>query len=506
MIERTVGCRAACFALCAALFGLGMPGEAHAGDPDELVKIAPRPPGSKVVALASMNGGNGLVYSRDGGETFSALCTRIATAVVETSRGPDPVFMPSFETLIVTHDERVLVGSFHGLWIDDGHGCGWELLPEMRSYVSVLVHDPLDPKIIYGATATGGGADNGIFRFNEDGSFDVVGATDTYPIYSLKVVELPGGGRRFYKLFVTEQVLFDIDAGVPVELTDAEIPPQGTRSIPSYSVAYSDDGAETWIEHVIGPDEGAGSLRIEAVDPTNPDRLVMSLRRFGGGGTPDILLVSDDRGATRREWHSVLAVSAVTFAPDGQLWIGDSGEGSVDRSRGLWHAASTDSAPELVTDAYKTNCAEWRDGKLEVCSLDRYGVADLTSGELTPSFSAGTLATAHVCEDKDVVATCQQSFCTGRCKHWPDAPFCVEQYQATLESCGRPAETAPADASVAPEPTTSDDAGPTPPAADDGGCGCRIAGRPERRSATGALLSVLIAVVVGVRRRARAAS
>jgi hypothetical protein len=513
--------RAERFALYATLLALLLPNVARAGQADEIVKIAPRPAGSAIIALASMYGGNGLVYSRDGGETFSVLCSQAFTAEIETSRGPDTVFVDSFEKLLVTHDGRVLVATPYGLWLDDGHGCGWELLPEKRTIVSALAHDPLSPEIIYGATANGV-QQNGVFRRNADGTFDDIGEKSDFLIYSLNVVALPDGGRRFYKLFVTEHILVDVDAGVPVELMEGEIPPQGTRPLPSYTLAYSDDEGETWTSHELGPDLGGGSLRVEAVDPTNPDRLVISAQRLRQGGTPDLLLVSDDRGETRREWHTVMNVSAVTFAPDGEVWIADSGEGTVDRTRGLWHAASTEEEPELITDAYRVTSIEWRDGKLEASGFDRYGAVDLETGELAAAMTFNTLSAVHSCEGMDMVATCKQSFCTGRCKHWYEAPLCIDEYDATLESCGVVSSTGTGGGmssggmgggmssegtggmmSVSTPEPMADDAGTLPAARNDGGCSCRAIGGATDRSAEGPSTSALLVLALIARRRTR---
>ena len=94
-------------------------------------------------------------------------------------------------------------------------------------------------------------------------------------------------------------------------------------------------------------------MRLVAIDPKNPDRLVVTVDRYN---EDDSIFVSDDQGATFTEYLTITQVGGVTFAPDGRIWIGDTGDTlQPSRPSGLWAAASLDEQAEKIAD-YVVQC------------------------------------------------------------------------------------------------------------------------------------------------------
>ena len=72
-----------------------------------------------------------------------------------------------------------------------------------------------------------------------------------------------GKGLRFYVNAVTYPTL----------------PDGGMGAVAKYSIRVSDDAGSTWREHPYTVDPYNETLLIQAVDPTNPDRLVVAIER-----------------------------------------------------------------------------------------------------------------------------------------------------------------------------------------------------------------------------------
>src|SRR6185503_9190446 len=128
----------------------------------------------------------------------------------------------------------------------------------------------------------------------------------------------------------------------------------------NYVIRVSDDDGATWTEHVYGA--AGGLLNVQAVDPTNPDRLVISIERPGDAGplpaTADSVLVSSDQGKTFEPYLTVTEIGGVAFAPDGRVWIGDAGNGlDPTQPQGLYFAKSLEEpATKLPMSNYPVQC------------------------------------------------------------------------------------------------------------------------------------------------------
>lgn len=484
---------------------------AHADPPESLTQITPRGDGSQVVALASEHGAKGLMYSHDGGKTFAALCRSMLSAEGVDSDGEPETLHPSrFNPSIITHDGHFIVGSIEGLWIDDGHGCNWQLIDELRGeYVSALTFDPTDPEVIYGVVATYQG-DNGLLRIDRDRRVERIGTTDHAQYFSMAAAALPGGGVRIYSLTLvgSDIVLIEDDGSVTVldvgdggyPLDDAGLPIRGATSRSRYDIRYTDDFGATWTKHELEPTVASGT-RIVGVDPTEPDRILIAQGFYGGPESamswePDVLLVSTDAGATLRPWLEVAEIGAVSIAPDGTVFVGEHGESNSSDGHGLWRADSLASEAEKIAD-YEVWCLNAREDRLEVCTRFDWGTADPETGAFTEEFSVTTFDAIHTCEGVDSVAVCRDDLCSGQCKHWRESPVCSEQYPECL---GQDA--------LSMAPTTTPDAGTIADAgtgsSKPSSCSCRTLGRASSSPLGSTSIAAALAALLCVRRTRRA--
>src|SRR5262249_32824479 len=136
-----------------------------------------------------------------------------------------------------------------------------------------------------------------------------------------------------------------------------------------------------------------GTLHVQGVDPTNPDRIVVSIERPGDSGTPaqtaDSVLVSNDQGKTFEPYLTITEIGGVAFAPDGRIWIGDAGN-ALDPTQpvGLYFAQSLDKpATELSKANYPVQCLDYQSGTgtLYACQRFTFGMVDTKDGAFTTS-------------------------------------------------------------------------------------------------------------------------
>jgi MYXO-CTERM domain-containing protein len=395
----------------------GLPFTAQAGPVEELIQVAVNPADLDMMVVRFEYSGDGLLYTKDGGRTFSFVC---GSSISDPASGQGP--LSKLGPIGVGGDGKVLIGVFGGLWRDDGQGCSWKREGDLIDrWVSDIVPHPSDPEVAFLITSNGGEAENGIIRRNADGTFTELGAKKAMLISRLRVVDLPDGGLRFYQSGVLGQIPVTEDGGVMT-----------TR--PNYAIRFSDDQGETWTEHELGVFDGA--MRLEGVDPSNPDRIVISVSRDRDAMNvplPDSVLVSSDRGETFDEWTDVTKFGGIAFASDGEVWIGDGGATfSPTAPRGILHATSVADVPEVLTGEYPVNCLHLVGDALFVCQRFSFGRASLDDGAFTPALELSKLETMNQCAGMDSVATCRQQLCTGFCGtgHFAQAPMCKAAYDS----------------------------------------------------------------------------
>ena len=381
---------------------------AKAGPVEQLAQVALHPTDSKVIVLRYRDGGDGFFYSRDSGESWQLMCLSAIDIEVPRS-GP----------IAVAGDGHVMMGVFQGLYIDDGKGCGWTKNDFVGDvWVSDVVAHPSDPAVMFAATSKGGmGVLNGLVKRDADGEFSNVGEKEELLITQLRVVDREGGGLRFY-----ESVL---KGTIKVMVNGMEV------DGPNYLVRYSDDEAETFTEFPFGATDG--NLRLQAIDPSNPDRVVAVLNREG---KDDDVLVSDDRGATFRLYMKMSQFGAIQFLPSGKVFLGEAGISTLpSAATGLWVAESLDEDPVKIGE-YPAQCLAYQESTdtLFACQYRTFGKVDQQSGEYTQLFAFNDVKDFVDCPD--LADSCERQLCQDYCGigHFATAPVCNVYTNAGL--CG----------------------------------------------------------------------
>jgi MYXO-CTERM domain-containing protein len=486
---------------------------AHAGPVERMADVALHPSNADILVVRYLQGGTGLLYTSDGGKSFRLLCA----SAISSNKPNGPT--------AITNDGRVLIGTFDGMWQDNGKGCSWSSVASLQGkWMTDFIIDPTDPARILGVSGNGGeGVVNGIVRSDGDQWADL-GSRDAVGITRLRAVKT-GSGMRIY------QSVLRVD------------PPVGDAGIgqPKYLIRVSNDQGQTWESHEFATDGGA--FRLEAVDPTNPDRILASVSREGGG--MDELLVSKDQGKTFSMYATLSDLGGLTLAPDGRIWIGEpTSISSPTASKGLWFAPNLDSMPTKISD-YGVECLGYQPANqtLYGCQAYSFGKIDATSGMFNELFHFKSATEFVTCDGMDMAKVCETQLCLDYCAagHFAQAKLCCAYNTmscgpgiAAMEGTGGPemcggvaadggtsnaGTGANAGASAGSGAAAAAGGGGSPPAAGtpaagttaggkapppggDGGCSCVAVG-PQQRDSRPALLALLGLGLALIRRRRR---
>lgn len=448
---------------------------AHSGGSTELLAqlvLHPRDP--DVMVLRYEAGSDGLLYSRDGGQSFRMLCA----SAIGDSAGMGP-------HIAIAGDGSVLLGSFNGVLADDGNGCDWAAESGLDNlWVRAMVQHPADPDVMFAATGTGTeGTLNALAMRTADGRWTDLGTREALLITGL-VATTTDAGLRLYESVEGDPQPINIDGD---EITVREC-----------SVRMSDDRGTTWTNHPCPV--SAGKLRIRAVDPTNADRIVLVEHNEVG---EDIVWVSDDRGESFREWARLSDFGAIAFDGQGRVWLGDSGDsGSSIPPVGLLMAASLDDPPQVVAD-YPIHCLVYQSqgDTLHACQRFWLGTIDTDSGEFTTTFSLDEAIGFVACDGNDIADACEMQLCNAFCG---PGSFAVAQVCEAYDgpTCG---PCAIASAELRPERCDADevtangtdagDAEATVGGGGDPGCDCSAPGAGAGGAGTGGPLVLVLALL-----------
>ena len=390
---------------------------AHAGPVEQFVQLALNPKAPDVMLLRYEYGGDGIFYTHDGGKTWTLTC---AAAL-------DSALIGGLTAGVAGDGTAMFSGELGGsnfsktLWEGDESGCAFARIGSLADvWISDVQPDPTDDGMLFGVSS---GLDNdrrnGLWARKADGVWSAVGPRERVMISRLRIAATDKG-TRMYTSALREVPVDNPDAGA----AKFEYP---------FVIRVSDDGGETWDEHVFPIDE-KGSLRLEAVDPRNPDTILVSLGVKDAQGVPwedttDKLFVSEDRGATFREYMTVSEIGGVVFDAEDRLWIGDAGSVfNRDAPQGLWTAASLSEAPTKVSDDV-TQCLAFQPATDTLYACQRQSLGSVNrehDGKVTPVLRAVTAAAISSCAGTDVVAACEMQLCGAYCGagHFAQAPLC----------------------------------------------------------------------------------
>ncbi|MDD9933348.1 MAG: hypothetical protein OXT09_07095 [Myxococcales bacterium] len=491
---------------------------ALAGPLEETEQLTVHPSDPSRMVLRYINGGEGLVFSEDGGESWGALCAR-ATKPESLERAPSKM-----GDLAISNDGTLFMGTFTAMLVNEGaDGCGWAEDPLFSgAWITDISHHPTDPDVLFAVTSTAPDGMNGVYRREGSGPWEAIGVKDEIDINELFVVQLPGGGLRLYVRAIRGTI------GEPPDLK------------PNYVLRHSDDMGDTWTEYAFGETDGKVSL--EGVDPTSADRIVVAIARerpeVGGAMAkdPDSLMVSSDRGQSFAEYLTMTTFGGAAFASDGQLWVGDRGDSfDPEAAAGLFHSTSLDAEATKVNDQIQVRCIEpLADDELFICQPWEAGRIKLDGTGYERMFAYDEVDRYVACDELDLVEECRQPMLSAWCgvSHFPEAKMCCpypdrvsmdsnlvpgEEVPTIVLDCPDPA---PPDAGMmdptTPDPTPSDPEPMMPTdtgaAGDDGGedgdddgsgggdGGCSV-GPVHTGHASGSALAALALLTLARRRR-----
>jgi hypothetical protein len=424
------------FAMLALCSGLG--DVAHASGPVErLSQVLLHPSDPSIVVVRWGTASEGFLYSRDGGKTFAALCSGGITALGGIAdAGSDTVTKLTSATVnsnagtLLDGEGRVHATQLGGMWSDDGTGCSWsKSLTE--GWPTSLALDPKSGELlaILNVSNNMGGSYESrslLMRRSAGGAWTSVAEAG-------ELVEHKPGQQAYgseLKVTLTETGT-RLYAAVPVS--------QGNEPQQLLHIVRSDDGGKTWSMAPALPAEQAERFTLVAVDPGNPKRLLGALT---DDLAADVLLLSEDEGATFTEYGQVRYLTGAAFAPDGTLYLSDQGDASDPG--GLWTAPALGQPLTKIAGTQGLDCVTWSqaNNNFYVCQGDRVRTFDPASE---------TIASGHVvrisevpklleCPNSDIGAICKDQLnqgpawcCTG---HYPCTPFC-DDYDVTMRGSQR---------------------------------------------------------------------
>jgi hypothetical protein len=399
---------------CGALLALAS--RAEAAPPELFSALALHPTDPDRMVLAYVWGGQGLLFSNDGGHSFSLRCGAAVSSSFTKSRSP----------LLVTAGGETLLGTFEGLVRGGSDGCGFGDDTDLAGLqVADFAAHPSDPGVTFVATANAAdGRATGLVRRDADGTFSALppsvapgdaGAAESarVSLNRLAVVSRAGGGLRFYA-----SALVADDAG-------------NYRAV----IRHSDDGGESWLSFDVAGAEGARVLLIGA-DPSDPERIAIVLSREQA---PDTLRVSTDAGRSFEDRLELYELGASSVAPDGRLWVGDAGGEAEYSQPGGLYLLDAFTAPARKLATYPVHCLGYRalDGALFGCKRSEFGSVDPGSGAFTTLTSLAQVGGFVSCGAEQLAPVCKPQLCDNWCGvlHYSSAPLC-DAYDELSPLCG----------------------------------------------------------------------
>ena len=394
-----------------ALVWFGYIGPVAAGPKEVFAAIGVASGSADNIGLRFINGDGGMFVSRDGGASFRLTCFG---AVDSRLLGK------SVYAFTVATDGSMCAGTGESLYCSDAQACSWKKASEVDGkWIGDFAEDPLDKNVLYLVTGTSD-EENGVYvRENPSAMWKPLGKQLSTWFSRLHVVK-KGSDKRFWTSAV-ENVMVDRPGG-------------GQATEVRYSLRYSDDNAATWTSHYWGPITDRAQLRLVAVDPNNPDRVVVMLQRTTEMA-PDDLYYSDKRGEPDSfvKIGSVMELAGTVFLPDGSLVYGDNDQ----TTPGLFKVVKLGDPPVKLSEAYKVSCLTYdaATDRLYVCADWRFGTIDRANGEMTTLFDIRKAELLLECagepdmKEQCAVALNSPNFCD--ITHYPESPLCMKHFGTT---------------------------------------------------------------------------
>lgn len=398
-------------ALCAgAAVAAAFP--ARAAPPEVFSEIALHPTDPDRIALAYVQGGQGLLFSSDGGHSFALRCGAAVSSSFTKSRAP----------LWLTSDGEALLGTFEGLVRGSAEGCGFGTDSELSGLqLADFARDPRDAAVTFAVTANArDGRATGLVRLGGGGAFTPLGASDAgseqeppVSMNRLGIAPLPDGGLRFYASALRADPAGDYH---PI-------------------IRHSDDEGASWVSFDVPGADDARVLLI-GVDPTDPERIAIALSRESGN---DSVLVSADAGQSFEPRLEIFELGASSVAPDGRLWVGDAGGEAEYSQPGGLYLFDDFAAPARKLATFPVRCLAHRaePEQLFACQRSAFGRVDPATGSFARLSSFDEVGGFVACEGEALAPVCKPQLCDNWCGalHYANAPLC-DAYSEVNPLCG----------------------------------------------------------------------
>lgn len=449
------------------------------GPVERLIQVLNDPSDPKHVVVRYGLASEGFLISRDGGTTFKAMCSQAITPTEPEGKKLKRLSgqrVPSTAATLIDHTGKLLVGQLDGLWSDDGTGCTWSKVAALDGkWVYSLARDPSNANELLAVVNETTGTDPAqethasLWRRTADGAWtsqgQLVKSVPMLHAYGSELIGVKAGtGTRLY-------AAVNVSVGVLGMAKE------------NLQVVTSEDGGKTWTDASAISDAQKEGFTLLAADPLEPKRVLAVQYRDGAN---DTLLLSEDAGKTFKTYSDVGETRAVTFAPDGRVFVGDAGADGG----GIWTATRLGQPLTLINGSTAVDCLAYKaaDSRLQACVGPRFGSIDPATGVFDQAVEMRDIESLIDCPGADMFAVCQTqlnagaSWCCGG--HYPYTPFCGE-YDVTMFAgrrlyCGLSGRAldcenglGPAgckDAGAGTVPTSPSDAG-KPPASDAGATG-----------------------------------
>jgi len=452
------------------------------------------------MVLAYVQGGQGLLFSDDGGLHFALRCGAAVSSSFTKSRAP----------LWLTSDGAALLGTFEGLVRGSAEGCGFGMDDGLAGLqVADFARDPRDAAVTFVATANArDGQATGLGRLDPGGTFTPLGASDTGSAEQLEVsmnrlgvAQRADAGLRFYASGLRADAAGDYH---PI-------------------IRHSDDDGASWVSFDVPGADGARVLLI-GVDPTHPERIAIALSR---DSSPDSVLVSEDAGQSFEPRLDIFELGASRVAPDGRLWVGDAGGEAEYSQPGGLYLFDDFAAPARKLATFPVRCLGYRaePEQMFACQRSTFGRVDPQTGSFTELSSLSEVGGFVACEGEALAPVCKPQLCDNWCGvlHYASAPLC-DAYAELNPLCGPAARgygqapPAGSDGLVLPgdEPAASradagatdesNDPAPGPEGSPSSDAACRLGTARPRSSAPSGPTGLSLLLGLGLMRRSRRGS
>ncbi|MGE0791174.1 MAG: MYXO-CTERM sorting domain-containing protein [Sandaracinaceae bacterium] len=235
----------------------------------------------------------GIVTTDDGGGDWRWIC---AAGIGYDPTSEDP-------PVLAQADGSVLVGGFRGLIRSEPDRCAWSRpIAELTNvYVIDIESLPSDPSTVYAVSTDGAGPDYLFVSFDGGGSFVPVSEpVDEVLLERVRVA--PSDPMRVY-------------------LSGAQ-PMSASNPTRRGFFFRSDDGGQTLTRIEVELVDEERNVHLLAVDPTDPDRVLVRMTRREDDVRDERVLLTEDGGETFTEVLTTRRVSGAVFSSDGaRAWL-----------------------------------------------------------------------------------------------------------------------------------------------------------------------------------------